>query len=93
MEDHGEMNPLLRLGLALAALLVLTVVTVAVSRVDLGALNIAVALTVAAAKTTIVLLYFMHLRQAGRAVTITFLTTVLILAAFIGFVFFDIAFR
>lgn len=45
-----------------AALVVLTVVTVAVTYVDLGWLNIWVALAVAAVKASLVGLYFMHLR-------------------------------
>jgi cytochrome c oxidase subunit 4 len=50
-----------------AALLVLTLVTTGVAYVDLGgAWNIVVALTIAAAKTFAVALYFMHLRYASR---------------------------
>ena len=43
-------------------LMVLTVVTVAVTWVDLGELNLVVALSIAAFKATLVALYFMHLR-------------------------------
>lgn len=48
------------------ALLVLTVVTVLVARVDLGPLNNIVALTVAVLKATLVVLYFMHVRYSSR---------------------------
>ena len=44
-----------------AALMVLTVLTVAVSYFDFGAVNLLVALGVATAKATLVALFFMHL--------------------------------
>ncbi|HSV08643.1 MAG TPA: cytochrome C oxidase subunit IV family protein, partial [Candidatus Binatus sp.] len=44
------------------ALLVLTVVTVGVSLVDLGPLSTVVALAIAAAKASLVILFFMHVR-------------------------------
>ena len=45
-----------------AGLMVLTAVTVGVSYLDLGRLNLLVALGVATAKAFLVALYFMHLR-------------------------------
>lgn len=44
------------------ALLVLTVATVAVTKVDLGRFNLWVALAIAVVKAGLVALYFMHLR-------------------------------
>ena len=52
--------------LVLLALLVLTVVTYLVARVDLGRLNIVIALAIAAAKVSLVALYFMHARYSSR---------------------------
>lgn len=51
-----------------AALLLLTVVTVLVSYVDLGMMNVVVALLIASVKASLVALYFMHLRSEGRLV-------------------------
>jgi len=48
------------------ALLVLTLLTVGVALIDLGRLNIVVALVIATFKATLVLLYFMHLRYSTR---------------------------
>jgi cytochrome c oxidase subunit 4 len=48
------------------ALLVFTGVTTAVAFVDLGRFNVAVALTIAIIKASLVLLYFMHLRYSSR---------------------------
>jgi len=75
------------------ALLVLTAVTVAVSRVNLGALNIWVALGVASFKSSLVIFYFMHLRQESKLFKIGLLVMLTILAIFIGMTFFDVLYR
>lgn len=49
-----------------AALLVLTVITVAASRVDLGVWHIPVALSIAVCKATLVGLFFMHLLDSDK---------------------------
>lgn len=43
------------------ALMILTVITVAASRIDLGVLNLPIALGIATIKATLVALFFMHL--------------------------------
>jgi len=48
------------------ALMVLTAVTVGVAYVDLGSLNILVALGVAVFKASLVVLYFMHLKYSSK---------------------------
>lgn len=82
-----------RLMGVLAALLLLTGVTVAVSYVDLGAWNVWIALCIASVKASLVLLFFMHIAGEGRLVVLSFLGTVLFLAILIGFIFTDVAFR
>lgn len=77
----------------LLILLALTGFTVFISRIDLGALNIWVALIVASVKASFVLLYFMHLKYEGMLIKSSFLATVGFLAVLIGFLFWDIAFR
>ena len=76
-----------------AALLALTVITVAVSRVHLGALNIWVALGVASLKSSLVIFVFMHLRQESKMFKICLLVMLTILAIFIGMTFFDVLYR
>ena len=62
--DHGvgHIVPIRVLLTVCIALLVLTFVTVAATRVDLGGLNIWLALAIATVKASLVALYFMHLR-------------------------------
>ena len=62
-----------------AALMVLTALTVWIAYLDLGLLNLPVALAIAVTKATIVVLYFMHLRWSER------LTHVTLLSAFVFF--------
>jgi cytochrome c oxidase subunit IV len=47
-------------------LMIGTAMTVAVAYVDLGPLNAVAALTIAVAKATLVVLYFMHVRYGSR---------------------------
>jgi cytochrome c oxidase subunit 4 len=47
-------------------LMVLTAITVGVAYVDLGSLNILVALGVAVFKASLVVLYFMHLKYSSK---------------------------
>jgi len=75
-------------------LLLLTAVTVAVSRVHLGPLNIWAALGIASVKSALVIFFFMHLKyEKLRAFGIFLLVALLILAIFIGFTFFDVLYR
>jgi cytochrome c oxidase subunit 4 len=80
--------PSVLLGTA-AALLGLTVLTVAVSRLDLGAFNVVVALAVAAFKAGLVALFFMHLKYEGRFKAVVFLAALFFAVLFVGFVVFD----
>jgi len=81
------------LFLVLIGLFCLTAITVMVSRLNTGSARILVALSIASLKTSLVLLFFMHIRRAGKAVVLAFITTVVVLATFIGLTFFDVAFR
>ena len=79
--------------MTLLALGVLTSVTVGASYVDLGRLNVWVALLIASLKGTLVLLIFMHMKFEGLTLRLSFISTIGVLAIMIGFTFWDIAFR
>jgi cytochrome c oxidase subunit 4 len=55
-------------ALILAVLLVLTLVTAAVSYVDLGVFNLLVAVAIAVLKGFLVVLFFMHVKASSRLV-------------------------
>jgi cytochrome c oxidase subunit 4 len=71
------------------ALLGLTAITVVVAYIDLGALNNVVALGVAVAKATLVVLYFMHVRYSSRLTWIVLGSGVFWLGAMIAFTLAD----
>jgi cytochrome c oxidase subunit 4 len=60
-----------------ATLMVLTVLTVWVSRIDLGALNTTVAMAIAILKATVVILWFMHVIHSPK------LTWIVVIASFL----------
>ena len=60
-----------------ATLMVLTIVTVWVSRIDLGALNPAVAMAIAIITAFVVILWFMHVIHSPR------LTWIVVIASFL----------
>ncbi len=71
------------------ALLLLTALTVAASRVDLGAWNAAAAIVIAVVKATVVALFFMHLKYEGRYLRTVLVGAVAFAVLFAGFVAFD----
>jgi len=91
-EAHKELSYRFLL-MVLIALFALTALTVGASTVNLGALNVWLALIIASAKASLVLLFFMHLKYEGMLLKISFLATFGFLAIIIGFIFLDVAFR
>lgn len=73
----------------LAALLVLTVITVTAAGIDFGPYNTVIALIIATIKASLVALFFMHLRY-DKFNAVVFLGGVLFLAVFLIFTLFDI---
>lgn len=90
-EHHVHVTSLRLLASVLAMLLLLTVLTVAVTWVDLGDLNIWIALLIAVVKAVLVALYFMHLRWDAPFNALSFAAAVVFLALFIGISLMDTA--
>ena len=67
----------------------LTVLTVAVSRMDLGAMNTAVALAIALVKALVVILWFMHVIHSPRLTWIVVISSFLWLAVLFVLTFSD----
>jgi len=82
-KSHKELSYRFLL-MVLMALFALTALTV---------LNVWLALIIASAKASLVLLFFMHLKYEGMLLKLSFLTTFGFLAIIIGFIFLDVAFR
>jgi cytochrome c oxidase subunit 4 len=75
MEHH--VIPVRTYLMIFAALLVLLILTVLASAIDIGPLNIVLAMMIAVAKALLIILYFMHVRYSSR------LTWVFAAAAFV----------
>lgn len=86
---HPHVMPPSILLAVYAVLVVLTVATVAVTYVDLGNLNIWVALVIAVVKAALVVLYFMHLKYDSPFNGVAFITALLFVAVFIGVAMMD----
>lgn len=87
---HGtHVVPWRTLFAVFAALVALTIATVAATWVDLGKLNLAVAMAIATVKATLVLLYFMHLRWERRFNAVILCATLLFAALFISLALLD----
>jgi cytochrome c oxidase subunit 4 len=65
-------------------LIVLTIVTATVATIDLGPLNIVVALLIAMAKASLVILFFMHMKWSPRLVQIVAVAALFWLAILIA---------
>jgi cytochrome c oxidase subunit 4 len=76
----------------LLALLVLTILTVAISRVDFGNLNTVVAIFIASVKGSLVALFFMHLRH-DKFNGVIFVLGLFFLGIFLIFTLFDVSTR
>jgi cytochrome c oxidase subunit IV len=77
----------------LAILIVLTGISVAVTQIDFGAVTIAVALLLASVKSTLVLIYFMHLKFDNRMFSIMATGVILMIGVVIFVTFLDYLFR
>ncbi len=89
MTSHHHVEPKKMYFVIFAALMAFTAITVAVSRVDLGALNVVVALAVAVTKAVLVILFFMHVRSSPPLTKLTVVAGFLWLAIMIALMLTD----
>ena len=75
------------------ALVTLTALTVAVTRIELGVYKVVAALTIACAKSALVIAIFMHMKYEGRLLRWLLFLALVTLAIFIGLTFFDVLYR
>ena len=88
-ENYAHAVPLPVLTAVFAALLLLTLLTVAATWYDLGSWNLIIALVIATFKAALVVLFFMHLRYDNPFYAIVFITALLFVALFLGLTLLD----
>jgi cytochrome c oxidase subunit 4 len=93
MQEQHHVMPYKTIIGILGILFILTAITIGVSMIDLGKLNVWIALIIASTKCSLVVLFFMHLKHESRVIKISFVVTLFTVAILIGFIFWDIAFR
>jgi cytochrome c oxidase subunit 4 len=76
-----------------AALVALTLTLVTVNRLAPGNPGIVAAILITPTKAALVLWFFMHLREEGRAIRMMLLAAVVTLIVFIGLLMLDYSFR
>jgi cytochrome c oxidase subunit 4 len=93
MSEHEHIVSYRVIVIVWLVLLALTGVTVAVSYVNLGALNIWFALGIASIKSTLVISFFMHMKYERPIFKRCLLVALCVLAIFVGFTFIDVLYR
>jgi len=93
VEVHHHVAPVSLYVIILMALFGLTGLTYAVSFADLGPLSLPVAMAVAAVKASLVIAFFMHLKDDDRYNLFIFLGTLIFIGIFFGFTLFDLQAR
>lgn len=91
--ESGHIVPYRTFVLVWAALLILTGITIAVSRIDTGPFHVWAALGIASVKSGLVIFYFMHMKYEKLYYKVYLFVTLVILAAFIGLTFTDVLYR
>lgn len=86
---HPHIMPVWLLASVLGALLALTLLTVAVTYVDLGKLNLWIAIGIATTKAFLVVFFFMHLKYDRLFNGFVFLAALLFLTLFVGLALMD----
>lgn len=84
--SHGlaHVMPIWLLAAVWGALLVFTVITVAVTRFDFGGMNLWIAMAIATVKASLVALYFMHLRYDRPFNAVVLISALLFVTLFVG---------
>jgi cytochrome c oxidase subunit 4 len=92
-DEFGHISPHSLYLKIFGALLVLTVITVGVTRIDFGTMNIVVAMIIASAKAMLVALFFMHLKYERFTTWVYAIFPLVLLTIMMAGVFIDNPFR
>jgi cytochrome c oxidase subunit 4 len=92
-DDLGHASPLANYLKSFIALIILTAITVGITRFDFGNMNLVVAMIVASIKASIVALFFMHLKYEKFTTWIYAAFPLVLLGIMMGGIFLDNPFR
>lgn len=93
-DHHGHhVTPFKTLMTVFAALIGLTIFTVLTAQMNLGPLNVPLALAIAIAKATLVVMFFMALKYDRPVNSLVFVIGIVFVMIFLVFTWFDTGFR
>lgn len=84
MSEHVHVHPKFFYVKVFLALIFLTALTTAIAYLDLGAFNTVVALVIAVCKASLVVLFFMHLKEQAGMTRVVIVAALLWLSVLIG---------
>jgi cytochrome c oxidase subunit IV len=90
---HAHLTPVRIYWAIFFALIFFTLLTVGVSYVHLGPLNLVVAIVIATAKAALVVLYFMHMKYEAKFNVLVFLASLLFMGIFLAYTMNDTEYR
>lgn len=82
---HAHITPVKAYWAIFGALIFFTLLTVGVSYIHLGPLNLVVAIAIATVKATLVVLYFMHMKYETKFNVLVFLSALLFMGIFLAY--------
>lgn len=90
---HGGHSHMKELTLTFVALVILTIVTVKIAKVDFGsvAINISIAMFIASIKGLLVALYFMHLKWEEKLIVFFAVLSIPFVVLMVGTMVWDVA--
>jgi cytochrome c oxidase subunit IV len=91
--ENNHIIPYRTFLLVLAGLITLTLISVSVTQISLGAVTVAIALFIAVVKSTFVLRVFMHLKFENRIFSFAVIAVFLIIALVIFITLLDYLYR
>ena len=91
--EKNHIIPYRTLLSVLAVLITLTLISVALTQISLGTLTVAIALLIAAVKSSFVLRIFMHLKFENRMLSVMVIIVILIICAVIIITLLDYLYR
>lgn len=91
--ERAHITPYGTYAIIWVALLLLTSATIAVARMHFTSYAVLISLAIAACKSLLVLLFFMHLRYEGMLLKSFILLALFALASIIGLTFADVWYR
>jgi cytochrome c oxidase subunit IV len=92
-QEEKHIIPYRTLIIVLGILITLTLISVLVTQISLGTLTVAIALLIAAVKSSFVLRIFMHLKFENRFLTSMVIAVILIISAVIFITLLDYIYR